>query len=238
MALWRGDALANVRDEPFAAAEVRRLEELWLRAAELAVEFDLEAGRNEEALAQLERLIEAHPLGERLHAQRVLALYRAGRQAEALEAYATARRRLVDGVGIEPGAELRELQARILRQDPSLLLPPPVERQAGEKLPPPGGESSAPPTAAPILRRRLLIAALVCAVVAAGVFAVTRLTGGDGLSGVAAGAVGVIDPERAEITTQYRTGAVPGALARGAGSVWVASGARGTVSVFTRAETG
>src|SRR5436309_3264933 len=78
LAMWRGGALADVADEPFAAAEIRRLDELWLRAAELVVEADLAAGRDQEALAQLERLIEDHPLRERLHAQRMLALYRSG----------------------------------------------------------------------------------------------------------------------------------------------------------------
>ena len=133
LAMWRGPALADVAGEPFAAAEIRRLDELWLQASELVVEAYLAAGRDQEALAQLERLIEDHQLRERLHGQRMLALYRSGRQGEALEAYADARRRLVDQVGVEPGAKLRELQAGILRQDPALDLPAaPVEpRPAG-----------------------------------------------------------------------------------------------------------
>ena len=122
LAMWRGGALADVADEPFAAAEIRRLEELWLRAAELAVDADLAAGRHTHVLAELGRLIEAHPLREPLHAQRMLALYRSGRQAEALDAYVAARRRLIDDAGIEPSAELRELHERMLRQDPSLQL--------------------------------------------------------------------------------------------------------------------
>ena len=118
--LWRGPPLADVAEEPFAAAAVRRLEELRLRAVELAIDEDLAAGRHREVLADVDALIAEHPLSERLHARRMLALYRSGRQAEALEAYREARRALVDEVGIEPGPELRALHERILRQDPAL----------------------------------------------------------------------------------------------------------------------
>ena len=99
LSLWRGEALANIAREPFARAEIRRLEDLRLRAAELAIDADLAAGRHQEALARLERLIEEHPLRERLYAQRMLALYLSGRQADALSAYLEARRRLVEDVG-------------------------------------------------------------------------------------------------------------------------------------------
>ena len=117
LALWSGAPLADVADEPFAAAEIRRLEALWLRASELAVDGDLAAGRDEEALgAQLDRLLEdsAPRSGSSLHAQRMLALYRSGRQAEALEAYVAARRRLVDDIGGRAGRRA----ARAARADP------------------------------------------------------------------------------------------------------------------------
>jgi YVTN family beta-propeller protein len=240
LALWHGAALADVAGEPFAAAEIRRLDELWLRAAELAVEGDLAAGRDEDALAQLERLVEEHPLRERLHAQRMLALYRSGRQADALEAYAAARRRLVDEVGVEPSAELRELQARILRQDPSLRLPSaPVEAQPAEREAVPGATKSPArgARAQPVgsSHRRLLVTAATAALlVGIAVFAVTRLTGADPLRGIHGGAVGVIDPGAAAVTAEYRTGSDPGAVAKGAGSVWVASPSEGTVSRIHR----
>src|SRR5213078_4252096 len=83
LALWRGDALADVADEPFAASEIRRLDELRVRAAELAIEADIGAGRHDEVIGELEALTDEHPLRERLHAQRMLALYRCGRQSEA-----------------------------------------------------------------------------------------------------------------------------------------------------------
>ena len=120
LALWRGDALADVAGEPFAAAEVRRLEELWLRAKESAIDADLAAGRHAQVLPELEALVAAHPLQERLHAQRMLALYRSGRQADALAAYRAAREVLVEQIGVEPGPELRRLHEAMLEQDPKL----------------------------------------------------------------------------------------------------------------------
>jgi WD40 repeat protein/DNA-binding SARP family transcriptional activator len=125
LGLWRGAPLADVADEPFAAAEIRRLEELRLTAIELAIDRDLAAGRHREVVGELEGLVAAEPLRERLHALRMLALYRSGRQSEALEAYRQARRALVEAIGVEPGPELRGLQEAILRQDPSLEPPAP-----------------------------------------------------------------------------------------------------------------
>src|SRR4051794_17883806 len=120
LALWRGPALADVVDEPFAAFEIRRLDELRVEAAELAVAADLAAGRHREVVAELDALVAEHPLRERLHAQRMLARYRCGRQADALEAYRDARRTLVEQIGVEPGPELQRLHDGILRHDPSL----------------------------------------------------------------------------------------------------------------------
>ena len=106
LALWRGPPLDDVAGEPFAAAEIRRLEELRLAAVELAIEHDLAAGRHRECVGELERLVLEEPLRETLHAQRMLALYRSGRQADALEAYRHARTVLVEARGrrARPGA--------------------------------------------------------------------------------------------------------------------------------------
>lgn len=120
LALWRGAPLAGMLDEPFAAAEVRRLEELHLAATELALEDDLETGHHGEAIGRLRALVDEHPLRERLRALLMLALYRAGRQAEALDVFRDARYALVETLGLEPGPELRRLQEAILRQDPAL----------------------------------------------------------------------------------------------------------------------
>ena len=126
--LWRGAPLADVAEEPFAGPEIRRLEELHLRALELTIDAELAAGRHAEAIGSLEALIGEHRAHERFHAQRMLALYRAGRQSEAVEGYRAAHRTLVEEIGVEPGPELRELQEAILRRDPSLdARPPPRE---------------------------------------------------------------------------------------------------------------
>jgi tetratricopeptide (TPR) repeat protein len=120
LALWRGPPLAEFSHEPFAQAEIARLEELRLAALEERAELDLAQGRHAELVGELERLIALHPLRERLRGQLMLALYRSGRQAEALEVYQAARRTLVDGLGIEPGPTLQRLERSVLAQDPEL----------------------------------------------------------------------------------------------------------------------
>ena len=124
LALFRGDPLADVADEPFAIGEIRRLEELRLAASELAIDADLAAGRHHELVGEIDALLAENPLREGLHAQRMLALYRCGRQAEALEAYRLARHTLVEDIGVEPSPELRRLHDAILRQDASLDIEP------------------------------------------------------------------------------------------------------------------
>lgn len=118
--LWRGAALADVADEPFARAEAARLEELRLGCAEDRVDAELMLGRHTAVVAELEQRVGAHPLRERLRAQLMLALHRSGRQAGALAAYAAGRRILRDELGLEPGAALRALQRGVLAQDPGL----------------------------------------------------------------------------------------------------------------------
>ena len=105
LALWRGAPLADVASEPFAAAEIGRLEDLHLLAIELTIDAELAAGRHADVIGSLEALIVEHPLRERFHAQRMHALYRAGRQSEAMEAYRDAHRTLVEAIGIEPGGQ-------------------------------------------------------------------------------------------------------------------------------------
>ena len=122
LALWRGPPLADLAYEAFAQPEIARLEELRLAALEDRIEADLALGRHADLIAELEQLVSTHPLRERLRGQLILALYRAGRQAEALEAYQDTRRTLVDELGIDPGRSLQELERAILRQDPSLEL--------------------------------------------------------------------------------------------------------------------
>jgi class 3 adenylate cyclase/tetratricopeptide (TPR) repeat protein len=121
--LWRGPALVDFLYEPFAQTEIARLEELRLVAVEERVDADLGLGRHVELVSELEALVTAHPLRERPRAQLMLALYRSGRQADALAAYRVARDTLLDELGLEPGPDLKQLESAILRQDESLLLP-------------------------------------------------------------------------------------------------------------------
>jgi DNA-binding SARP family transcriptional activator len=122
LALWRGPALTDLAYESFAQPAIGRLEELRLAALEKRIDADLALGRDSELVAELEGLVAGHPLREGLRAQLMLALYRCGRQADALAAYQAARRTLIDELGIEPSPRLRELERAILRQDPSLEL--------------------------------------------------------------------------------------------------------------------
>jgi DNA-binding SARP family transcriptional activator len=121
LALWRGPALADFAYEPFAQAEIARLEELRLQAEEERIEAELALGHGAELVVELETLVAAAPLRERRRSQHMLALYRAGRQADALSAYQEARLAFVEDLGIEPGPDLRELERRILEQDERLL---------------------------------------------------------------------------------------------------------------------
>ncbi len=138
--LWRGPALAEFAFEPFAQAEIGRLEDLRLAAVEERIEADLALGRHAEVIGELEALVAENPHRERLRGQLILALYRSGRQAEALDGYQEARRAL-DELGIEPSAALRRLEKRILTQNKTLDLPPPRRRPEpsvpGEPAPPP-----------------------------------------------------------------------------------------------------
>jgi DNA-binding SARP family transcriptional activator/ABC-type transport system substrate-binding protein len=120
LALWRGPPLADFTYDDFAQGEIARFEERRLVALERRIEADLALGRHQEVAGELASLVKQHPLRERLRAELMLALYRSGRQAEALEAFADARRTLLDELGLDPSEELRQLQAAILAQDPRL----------------------------------------------------------------------------------------------------------------------
>jgi DNA-binding SARP family transcriptional activator len=120
LGLWQGPALADVIYEPFAQEAAGQLEELRLSCLEERIEADLALGRHTDLVGELEVLTDRHPYRERLSGRLMLALYRSGRQAEALEVYRQSRDRLVDELGIEPGPELRSLASRVLNQDPGL----------------------------------------------------------------------------------------------------------------------
>ncbi len=122
LALWRGPALADFAFEEFAAGESTRLDELRLAVVEDRIEADLARGLDATLIGELQGLVAEHPLRERSRGQLMLALYRAGRQAEALDVYQEGRRLLVEELGLEPGSTLRELERAMLQQDPALVL--------------------------------------------------------------------------------------------------------------------
>ena len=132
LALWRGPALADLALEPFAQIEIARLEELRTAAREDLLDAQLELGRHAQLVGELEALVSEHPLRERLRGQLMLALYRSGRQAEALEAYRAARETLVEELGIDPSPELQQLEQSILRHDQKLDLAARVVAPAAE----------------------------------------------------------------------------------------------------------
>jgi YVTN family beta-propeller protein len=256
LALWRGPALVDFAAEQFAQSEIARLEELHLAALEERIEADLALGRHGELVPELEALVRSKPLRERLRAQLMLALYRSGRQAEALEAYRQARATLVGELGLEPSRKLQELERAILSQDPWL---------------DPRARAAAPLRRA---RRRgglliaigggLLLAAAIAVVV------IELIGGSPGLGSAAENAVALIeadtnrlvadvpvgngptsiaaasdavwvtnaqddsvariDPRSSTVVDQIPLGNAPSGIAVGAGAVWVASSPEGTVS--------
>ena len=155
LSLWRGPALAEFAYQRFAQPEIARLEELRLDCIRNRVEMDLASGRHSSVVGELEALVAEHPLHEELRAQLMLALYRSGRQAEALAVFQEGRRALVDELGIDPSRVLRELERAILQHDPSL----DVEQiSPGEEEPP--RPSDAPPasvTVRPEVRKTVTV---------------------------------------------------------------------------------
>ena len=206
LALWRGRPLAQFADEPFAATEVTRLEEVRLAVIEARIGATLADGRHDAVVPELETLLQQHPLRERLAGQLMLALYRSGRQADALDVYQRTRRSLDQELGIEPGPALRELERKILNQDESLGPPPRAEPPA------PAGRRRWP--------RAFAIAGVLLAAAALLAFLLTRDAAG-GLGEVPPNYVGVIDPATNEIVAAVPVGARPGPIAAGPGSVWV-----------------
>lgn len=217
LALWRGPPLAEFTYESFAQEEIRRLEDLRLVALEDRIEADLALGHHEDVLSELESLVRAHPLRERLQGALLVALYRCGRQAEALEAYRAARRRFVDELGVEPSPELQLLERAILEHDPSLQAPGRRERR-------PAAVPSAPRR---IGRRGLL--AIAGLVVAAGLAAllVTQLSSDARALRAVPNSVGVVEGTR--VRAVISGGGEPGGIAYGAGAVWIADTAEDLV---------
>jgi len=216
LALWRGEPLAEISHEHFAQSEIARLEELRAGAIEDRVAADIALGRHADVVSELGALVAAHPLRERRYQLLMIALYRCGRQAEALAVYHSARSVLVQELGIEPNPGLKQLERAILEQDASLELSPrAAPRGAGEERPPSATRSR---------RARLLAAAVVCLAVI-----VALLAGGASVrtqgpaAPVVAGpnTVAVIDTSRNVLTRELTGIGRPGGIAHGAGATWV-----------------
>jgi DNA-binding beta-propeller fold protein YncE len=219
LALWRGPALADLALESFAQPEIARLEELRLTALEARIEADLALGRQDSLVAELETLVAAHPYREGLRGQLMLALYRSGRQAEALETYRRARRTLSEELGIEPGPRLQELEGAILRHDSSL-------EARGSEVPRIREEedtSNVRDNRRLPRRWTLPLAAALALVIAAAVVAAVRESSGRSSRPVqlAGESVAVIDPGTDTIVGEIPVGGKPAGPAVGEGSVWV-----------------
>lgn len=211
LALWRGPVLADLAYEEAAREEIARLDELRVAAIEERIDADLDRGRHAELIPELQGLVGQHPTRERLRRQLMLALYRSGRQIEAVNAYADARRALSEQLGIDPGADLRDLERRILAHDPTLAPPP---------------SATAIAHAADGRRRWLVLAGAALLLAAAVAAAAVELTSGGsrpGIATLAGDSVGLIEPTSGRIVGQFPVGATPSQVVAGAHAMWTAN---------------
>jgi DNA-binding SARP family transcriptional activator/ABC-type branched-subunit amino acid transport system substrate-binding protein/DNA-binding beta-propeller fold protein YncE len=217
LALWRGPALADFRYDEFAQHEITRLEEARMAALEARIDADLALGREDELVPELQALVREYPLRERLRGQLMLGLYRAGRQAEALDVYQEGRRRLVEELGIEPSRALQELERAILAHDESI------------------GVSRRRPLSRRRRRRAAVLIGLggvlvVAAAATAVAISLTRSEGG-GISSVVQGnSLAAVDPATGRVVAEVPVGATPAAVAVGGGAVWVLNADDQTIS--------
>jgi ABC-type transport system substrate-binding protein/DNA-binding SARP family transcriptional activator/streptogramin lyase len=250
--LWRGRPLADLESEPFAGLEARRLETLRIQAVEDRIDTELALGRHTVVCPELEQLVTEHPMRERLRGQLMIALYRCGRQADALQTYQEGRSLLVEELAVEPGPQLRKLQLAVLEQDPALDLPPPAARQdAREAMPPadaaldaaadqsgvaadppaasrPGPETTPRPRPRRRIRRITLALGTAAALAALALVPLSRHeTAQTPLNG---NLVALVSASDGAVQATVPLQAPPAGLAAGAGSVWVAEPGAGVVA--------
>jgi YVTN family beta-propeller protein len=224
LSLWRGQPLADIADTPLARGATARLNDQHLLALERRIDSDLRLGRAQDLVPELEALIADHPYHEPFRRQLMLALYRSGRQGEALAAFRQARRRLAGELGIEPGPDLQRMEQAILRQDPELAQPPAARPRRPAEPAPPG---TAPVPVAPSRRRRhrnraLIAAGLALAVaVVAGVPLALRAAKAEAT--VPANGIGVLSASGTAVTSALTMPSALASLAVGGGSVWATS---------------
>lgn len=246
--LWRGEAFADVADFGFAEPVIARLEAMRLIAQGLKIDAELGLGRHADALPEISRLVAENPLQERLHEQKMVALYRLGRQSEALAAYRAVRSRLHRELGIEPAQHLQLLHQALLAHDPVLDWQPRTETPPGEAL---GTGVGAPPVTRPAgpvpdpvgpgrshlvgqlghpgPRGHVTYAALAVLLTAGLLILLVPRWTRSGPSSFPANSVGSVDRGGA-LSGSVRVGLGPDGLAFGAGSLWVANRTDGTVS--------
>jgi DNA-binding SARP family transcriptional activator len=221
LALWRGPPLADVVFESFARNETERLEEERLAALMDLIDSELALGRHSEVVPELELLVRQHPLRERLRRQLMLALYRSGRQADALAVYQDARRTLVEELGIDPGRELQELERAILTQDAALAAPSPPARSRRKEL---RGQ----------LPLRAIGALVVATAAVAALLAFALRSSHSSTLALEPRSVGFIDAASGKMTRSFAVGRSPRAIELTSDSVWVANGRDRTVTRIRR----
>src|SRR6266566_5173899 len=244
LGLWRGPTLSGLLLESHGREEISQLDELRLTALMDRIDCDLALGRHEEVLGELHVLVGEHPLRERLRAQQMLALYRADRQADALDAYQQARHDLIDELGIEPSESLQRLQQAILQHDPALEMPAGTAATNGMAPAPVATAAAAPAELPPrsrrrrpALRRRYLVAAGLAALVAvAATVAVLSTRGGERkppsspVSYVGSNNLAIIDPTTGKFVVDPGGGVKPGPMELVGNRLWIVTRGSGTIT--------
>lgn len=235
LAFWRGPTLGGLSLESVGRDEVAQLDALRLTVVMDRIDCDLALGRHEDVLGELQVLVREHPLRERLRAQQMLALYRADRQADALEAYQHARHALIDELGIEPSESLQRLQQAILRHDPPLEAPAGTAATNGASLPPAPAADAFPASAPrsrrrrPTLRRRYLVMAGLAAAAAVAAPVAVLSTRGSGhrparaLPQIRSNSLVRIDPATGTVVSDSKAGIEPGPMALASDTFWIVS---------------
>jgi peptide/nickel transport system substrate-binding protein len=232
LALWRGDALADIALEGHAQIATARLDQERRLVGEERIDCALALGRHLQLIPELEHRVDEAPLREHSRAQLMLALYRAGRQTEALERFREGRALLVEHAGVEPGRELRDLERAILTQDRALELEHPVQDHAVAE----GAARVHSPEASVVVsarrrwRRLVVPGVLLAAAVGTLIFTVGRTNSAHALARIDANSVGAIDPGHNRLVDEVPVGTGPGRIAAGFGSLWVVNDFDSTIS--------
>jgi DNA-binding SARP family transcriptional activator/streptogramin lyase len=242
LALWRGRSLAGLELGSVDRHEIERLEELRLTALMDRIDCDLALGRHEQLIGELNRLVGEHPLRERLRAQQMLALYRADRQAEALDAYQYAREALVDDLGIEPSEALQRLQRGILAHDPALEIPTGVGARNRSNARQEQVVTTHEPSPTQVVRKRrlhlhrrnIVLVVLAALALAGGLTAFATRAGGHPAlpPPVQPNSLVRLDPKTGKVVTVTPVGLEPGSISATPKALWIVNRGDRTVSRY------